>query len=215
MALAATHLRFALDLADRYPVVSLKRYIAGTIYPDSRWLTGQDRNATHGSHTLQKEFPTTDYTFGWHVHCICDHVQARRYADLFPGLTGMDREHRWILLSAAKMVQDLNDLQRFDVNTALSFLEYAENPENEVIAQVQKFNTIIQETYSGRDAHDPPDYHRLWVQVGLTAEMAAKLVAAADNIRADASLVASIEAVYPRMVTDARSYQPDTHPGRV
>ena len=47
MALEATHMRFALDLKNKYQVRNIKKYIVGTIYPDSRYLSGIDRTLTH------------------------------------------------------------------------------------------------------------------------------------------------------------------------
>lgn len=40
MALEATHLRFALDLLPKLEVKDINDYLAGSIYPDSRYTTG-------------------------------------------------------------------------------------------------------------------------------------------------------------------------------
>lgn len=47
MSLGATHIRFALDLRDRYQVQDIEKYLSGTIYSDSRYVTKIDRNLTH------------------------------------------------------------------------------------------------------------------------------------------------------------------------
>ena len=57
MALAATHIRLAIDMAGRYPIKRFSEFISGTIYPDSRWLTGIDRDLTHGPALFAKGFP--------------------------------------------------------------------------------------------------------------------------------------------------------------
>lgn len=64
MALPATHIRFALDLAFRYAVKQLDRYVAGSLYSDGRWLTGVDRLISHDRRYAVPDFPDSDYTRG-------------------------------------------------------------------------------------------------------------------------------------------------------
>jgi hypothetical protein len=47
MALEATHIRFALDLKDTYGVNDVHAFVSGAVYPDSRYVMGIDRIATH------------------------------------------------------------------------------------------------------------------------------------------------------------------------
>jgi len=199
MALAATHMRLALDMADKYPVKSLSKFISGTIYPDSRWITGIDRSLTHGGRFLQKNFPKSDFTYGWHIHCLCDHIQAQLYADLFPDIPALDRQQRWILLSAAKVIQDRHDMLQFDLQGSIDLLNYAENPAGEDIQMVKKFNMLIRETYKGRDKEFPPDYFRLWTGVGLESIVVAKLVDEVEKLLSDTRQVLEIKSTYARM----------------
>ena len=62
MALPATHIRFAAALCERLGVADLPAFFSGTLYPDSRWLTGVDRQRTHGRRHLDPEFPADDFT---------------------------------------------------------------------------------------------------------------------------------------------------------
>jgi hypothetical protein len=200
MALAATHIRLALDMADRYPVKDLPQFISGTIYPDSRWLTGIDRGLTHGDRFLQKDFARSDFTYGWHVHCMVDHVQARLYKTLFPNAEALDRQQRWILLSAAKVIQDRHDLGKFDLQGGIGLLNYAEAPAGEDIQIVRAFNKIIRETYKGRDKDRLPDYYNLWTGVGLEAIVAGKVMDQVKKLLSDTKLVAEIESTYVDIV---------------
>ena len=59
MSLQITHIRFALDLHKELNITSLDQYISGTIYPDSRYMTGIDRSLTH-SDTLLTQFDSED-----------------------------------------------------------------------------------------------------------------------------------------------------------
>lgn len=40
MPLEATHIRFALDLLNKYKIKNIDQYIAGAVYPDSHYITG-------------------------------------------------------------------------------------------------------------------------------------------------------------------------------
>jgi hypothetical protein len=200
MALAATHIRLALDMAARYPVNHFPQFISGTIYPDSRWLTGINRNLTHGDRFLQKDFVKNDFTYGWHVHCMVDHVQARLYKTLFPDAEAMDRQQRWILLSAAKVIQDRHDLDKFDLQGGITLLSYAEAPAGEDIQLVRAFNRIIRETYKDRDKDHLPDYYNLWTGVGLEGIVAGKVMAQVKTLLSDTELVSKIESTYAQMV---------------
>jgi len=106
MALPATHIRFALDLVHRFPIDNTAQYISGTLYPDSRWLTGVDRLKSHTDRYLEADFPDSEYTYGIHIHCVCDMVQAQVFEESLPGLQGLEDQARWLYLSAAKMIQD-------------------------------------------------------------------------------------------------------------
>jgi hypothetical protein len=106
MALPATHIRFALDLVHRFPIENTARYISGTLYPDSRRLTGVDRLKSHASRYLEPDFPDSEYTYGIHIHCVCDLVQSQVFEERLPGLQGLEDQARWLYLSAAKMIQD-------------------------------------------------------------------------------------------------------------
>ena len=200
MALAATHIRLALDMADRYPVNHLPEFISGTIYPDSRWLTGIDRNLTHGDCFLQESFVRNDFTYGWHIHCLVDHAQTRLYKTLFPDAEAMERQQRWILLSAAKVIQDRHDLDNFDLQGGVDLLNYAEAPSGEDIQLVREFNRIIREAYKGRDKERLPDYYRLWTGLGLDATVAEKVMGQVQKLMSDTRLVSKIESTYGRMV---------------
>lgn len=200
MALAATHMRLALDMADRYPVNNFSEFISGTIYPDSRWITGIDRNLTHDDRFLQKDFPKNDFTYGWHVHCLCDHIQSRLYADLFPDTRTLDRQQKWIRLSAAKATQDRHDMLKFDLQGSIDMLNYTENPSGEDIQQVGKFNMLIRETYKDCDENHVPDYYRLWTGVGLEPGLAAKLMDEVKKILSDTRQVFKIESTYAQML---------------
>jgi hypothetical protein len=109
MALPATHIRFAAAIADRFGMSDSNAYYSGTLYPDSRWVSGVARNKTHDQRFLSPDFPSDDFTRGWHVHCVCDRIQAEIHDEILGDLSMMTVNARWVRLSAAKVVQDIAD----------------------------------------------------------------------------------------------------------
>jgi hypothetical protein len=200
MALPATHIRFALDMADRFPVEHLDRYIAGTLYPDSRWLTGVARLKSHDPRYLESIFPFSDYTLGIHIHCMCDKIQSGIFEATLPGLAGLLDQERWVYLSAAKMIQDRLDMQAFDMQTYLPCLDYAENPNQEDIQRVRVFNRIIQSAYHLKTGMNFQDYYNLWVHVTLSTAMAAAMVREMERLSADNGLVERIKQSYDEIL---------------
>jgi hypothetical protein len=51
-------------------------------YPDSRWLTGVDRTATHGDKCLETDFANSDFKLGWYVHYRCDTIPISSALDM-------------------------------------------------------------------------------------------------------------------------------------
>ena len=200
MALPATHIRFALDMAHRFPIRHMDRYIAGSLYPDSRWLTGIDRLQSHAARYLEADFANSEYTYGIHIHCVCDKIQSQVFEAGLPGLEGLADSARWVLISAAKMVQDRFDMQAFDLQACLPFLAYAENPNQEDVGRVKTFNQIIQNAYLNKNTLDFQDYYMLWVQVSLSADTAAEMVRKMKKMTGDDEMVYFIKQVYTEML---------------
>jgi len=205
MALPATHIRFALDLAHRFPITYLDRYITGTLYPDSRWMTGVDRLKSHHRRYLSPDFPDSEYTYGIHIHCVCDKIQSRVFEEWLPGPADVNDQARWVYLSAAKMIQDRVDMQAFDMQACLPFLSYAENPNQEDIHGVMMFNRIIQNAYRYKQQLDFQDYFDLWVHVGLPPDKAAEMISEMQRMAGDEDLVQLIKKSYGETLGRAES----------
>jgi hypothetical protein len=105
MALPATHLRFAADLTDQLVVSDWSAHLSGTLYPDSRWVTGVDRHQTHDARFLDPAFATDDFSLGWHIHCVCDQIQGDIHAEILGDLESLTPDARWVRMSAAKIIQ--------------------------------------------------------------------------------------------------------------
>jgi len=199
MALPATHIRFALDLIDRLPVESRKAYLAGTMYPDSRWLTGLGREATHAQAHLQRRFATSDFRWGWHVHCWCDQIQSGLMQENFPESAEYDEGRRWVYGSALKMLQDNADLPAVDMARAMTGLTAVETPLNEDPERINTYYEGVRDIYAGKRQMGSEDYRRLWRMVGLSSERLDAIMRAMADIAANGGSVKRIHDLFPRM----------------
>ncbi len=200
MALGATHIRFALDLKKNYQVQDLEKYISGTIYPDSRYVTHIDRNLTHGSNVLLPEFAVDDFRKGWQVHKICDAISYKKWKELFPELIPQKIEDEWVLASATKIIQSMNDLKCFDLQSNLKYLKFAFNPNGEDIDEIKKYNQIMIDLYQGKTETSVEDNYQMWLALGISKEDANLIKIKTEEYLKDADLVKRIESVYDEMV---------------
>ncbi len=198
MALPATHMRFAAALADRLQVTDMCAYLSGTLYPDSRWVTGVDRLQTHDRRFLDPDFPSDDFTLGWHVHCRCDRIQKTIYDELMGPI--QDPDDRWIRTSAAKVVQDANDAARGRIDAHLPLLACAQTPCGEPPAAVNAYLGMIRQAYGEASAPTWSDYERLLYDVGLEEQRIEKIRIQMDRIRSDAALVTRLYDAFDAMV---------------
>jgi hypothetical protein len=172
MALLATHIRFAVCLKDQVKISDLGKYISGTVYPDSRYLTGIDRNLTHYSDLENIAFSTDDFKKGWMVHYLCDKSQRTLMRKLFPEMhKGKTEAEWWINFSALKNVHDAIILKDFDVKPYLEYLDYVENPSGEDVQKIKAFNKLIQEMYSNKNNISIDDCEKMWLDFGVEGDV--------------------------------------------
>jgi hypothetical protein len=182
VALPASHVRFALEIEPQLPVGDRGRFLAGTLYPDSRWVTGVPRRRTHERRFLQPDYPDSDFTLGVHVHCLCDRIQGRALHRHFGALDQMADEERWVALSALKMVQDMGDVQHVDMAHWLARLGEAEAPNGEDPRRVADYYDMLRQTYSGEGGAAPGRYRALWRMVGLDRKRTDKMMDRMDQL---------------------------------
>jgi len=208
MPLEATHIRFALDLQDKYEIKDLRQYISGAVYPDSRYVTGLDRRLTHDDVYLLPEFATDDFKKGWQTHKICDHaydiVRKRLFPDLFPGDFDFYSRPDWIISTALKIIYDIEDMQSFDIQKYLECLEYVYNPNNEDIDAVKKYNTILINLYKNKKVISVAESIGMWKALGQDKSIRAELRKTTENLLKDQKMVSRIKLVYQEVLD---SYQ--------
>ena len=201
MALPATHLRIAEGLADSFSIASKQQYLSGTLYPDSRWLTGVDRQSSHSQACSQSDFITDDFTLGWHIHCSSDLIQTALFYDHFPAIANLDADAQWLQLSVFKMLQDREDMMAFDLDTALSKLTHVRSPNGEDPQKVQEYLDLVRNTYHGKKRLDMEEYYNLWIGVGLAPEVAAAIMTETRRKAEDQKLIEQLKAICPKITT--------------
>jgi hypothetical protein len=202
MALPATHFRFALDAARHFNIGDRHAYLSGTLYPDSRWLTGADRTATHGDKCLEIDFANSDFKLGWYVHCHCDTIQMRLVLAKWPQLTTLDDHTRWMQTSVIKMIQDQLDICRINVNACLNALDVIETPNGEQAKYVRRYYRNVRDIYSGNGVPGIEDYRKLWLGVGLKASIVSEMLEQLRRKTADSTFHTVAASLFDEMVAE-------------
>ena len=206
VALPATHLRFAAALADQLAVSDWEAYISGTLYPDSRWVTGVARHKTHDMRFLDPAFATDDFTRGWHIHCVCDQIQGDIHAEFLGDLALLTPEVRWIRMSAAKVIQDMHDAADGKLSDYLPLLKSCRTPNQEYGADIDNYFGFVKQAYHHLSPMDWQDYARLWGQVGLDRSMVLKIEEEMQRMRLDTKLITILSTAFDQMVVRYSSY---------
>jgi hypothetical protein len=209
MALEATHIRFALDLKNKYGVKDIEKYVAGSIYPDSRYVTEVDRMATHPENYKDWDMKRIDdFRKGWFAHLLADNIQWDITKELLPrvfeGSQGQGGE-RWIKYTAIKILQDLDDVKKFDISQYLPYLAHIENPNGEDMKRMKQYYDIFPLMYGRPNAVDIDSCYRMWKAFGINDELAAKVKSQAEGYSQDESIMDTILKIYPAMLLRANS----------
>jgi hypothetical protein len=192
MALPATHIRYALMQMPGDIERHCSAFIAGTLYPDSRMLTGISRELTHSADHLVDGFATTPFRLGWQLHLRCDLLQAEIHARLWPVAAKLPEPRRWIAMSAAKMVQDEADRTTGPLHEHLLALAPSETPFGEPSEDIIRFYRLIHDVYARTGIAPRERYARLWAGVGLDPSLTDRLLKAYDELLADETLARQI-----------------------
>lgn len=203
MPLEATHIRFALDLQDKYNVKNINQYMSGAIYPDSRYVTGIDKKLTHDDKFLLPEFAIDDFRKGWQVHQICDlvynYVQKKLFPELFPRSYDLYNKQDWIASTALKIILDIDDAQAFDIQKSLEFLDYAQNPNGEDISSIENYNKTMVGLYKDKKITTVEENIK-WLTLGPSAELKDRVRVKAEEFLTDQAILVRVKSIYEEMI---------------
>ena len=167
MSLEATHIRFALDLKDILGVKNISEYLSGTVYPDSRYVSGISREATHSHEKEQKmKQSMDDFEKGWYVHLLCDKifntVRTKTYPFLFEGVSKETHlKEWWHRSSALKVIQDIYNTSNIDGQSLVTLLVSDRTPSDEPVESIKRYHKAIIDLYQ-QIPTIPTSYRALW-----------------------------------------------------
>ncbi|MCR4314692.1 MAG: hypothetical protein NUV84_05645 [Candidatus Uhrbacteria bacterium] len=202
MAMELTHVRFARDLKDRLGVVDEASYYAGSIYPDSRYMTKIGRNLTHAGASPQDPFVAglSDFEKGWATHLTYDRLAHPQYVSFSPWPEEKTQQgnHVWQFISAAKVVEDLQSYQSMnrDVGMILD-IQFPQRPNNEDSAVMNAYAQIQRTLYQQPPTLD--HYRNFWVTLSSNTEVIDGVMKNVEEIQADARVCEKICGIYQRV----------------
>lgn len=205
MALLATHIRFALDIRQRFPLDSLGDYCAGAAYPDSRYLTGIRRKQTHFEDSPHDPFADglTDFERGWAAHNLYDLKAGGHYMNLLPRPKDDLKQfnHVWCYLTALKVVEDIGSYSRFGADLPLlQGLQCDRRPLNEDADKLNRYFDGLKRLYADRPS--PQRYGELLRDWGADEQVSSGVLDAVAKIDADAGRKEQVTAIYMKVLQD-------------
>jgi len=208
MALAGTHIRFALDLKNKYQITDLNKYISGSLYPDSRYLTKVPRQLTHPDNLLRRDISLlTDFEKGWQTHLICDIVQSNIVKKELPQFFTQKvhgGNEAWINLTAVKILQELEVVKNFDIGKYLSFLDYKENPLGENVDIIRRYYEIFKEAYR-KGIEDPLESaFATWKDLEIGEALVKKLEYKVSEFKKDTRIMEVVNNLYQKMISQTK-----------
>ena len=205
MPLEATHIKFALDKKNKYHVQDLSKYLSGSVYPDSRYVTKISRKLTHSDDSLLSDFGVDDFKKGWASHFLCDKLWVQAIDNNFPEIFENDEsrdwgsEH-WLKNTALKNILDLEALKMFDIKNYLLLLVDTSCPNGESVEQIQEYYKMIRELYGASQEVAIDDLKLMWIRLGIGGELAEKVTEKSREFASKPELVKKIREQYENML---------------
>jgi len=201
MALEATHIRFAIDLMDKYDIQDVGAYISGTLYPDSRYVTKIERILTHDKKYLEKDFPNDDFKKGWQVHLLCDEILGKEFSD--SKKTIKQNDGTWIDRTAVKILQEISDLKQFDILKYLQYSKLSAVPNNESKEMLSRYYDFMKNFYAKSNLQ-VEDYRFVLEVFGIPKNVENEVIAKCIELQKDKLKMRKIENLYSQIIVKAK-----------
>jgi len=194
-----THVRFARDLKGRLGIEDESAYYAGTIYPDSRYMTKIDRHLTHAGASPQDPFVDglTDFEKGWATHLMYDRLAHPQYVQLspWPEEKAGPGNRVWQFISAAKVVEDMQSYQAIDGDVAMILnIDFDERPHNEDLSIMRAYAEIQKTLYKQPPTLD--HYRNFWVTLSSNVVVIEGVMKYVEEMLSNDALQENIRGIY-------------------
>ena len=206
MAMEVTHVRFARDLKDVLDIEDDVSYYSGSVYPDSRYFTGNRRRSTHGQGNPVNPFVEglSDFEKGWASHFLYDKLAKPHYKKLSPcsdDKPGIYNRY-WQFSTAEKVIEDMNSWDRLgDDREIVTSLQINERPRGEDPALLEKYYSSLRDSYKKPLTLEV--YVAFWETMIPDKEVIAILKNNVEQIQADETMVKKIQNIYPKVLKEA------------
>ncbi|MCB9798143.1 hypothetical protein H6758_00275 [Candidatus Nomurabacteria bacterium] len=214
MSLDATHIRFALDHKEHLGAKDISEYLSGTVYPDSRYVSGIKREQTHSA-VLEKKLQhsSDDFERGWFIHLLCDKVfniaRTQKYLRVFDGVSKESNIIEWWHRSSAlKLVQDLHNVRFVDTEMFSTWLVSKKNPCNEPANSIEIHQKSIADMYANVSyTQITPENYRYLFAVRNIDELSIKtIIDYSQEFLKDTYIAGSQEELYAHAIKLAQEY---------
>lgn len=206
MALEISHIRFALDLKDQFGVKDLKEYISGSVYPDSRYATGIDRQLSHPK-SYEFEYGDDDFKKGWYSHLALDLIQGNIFSEILgvPFSEIAADNDIWVDFSAAKVIQDMSDFEKIDVDSLEENVVVTRTPNREDPKELQKFYDLIVNMCHKKKKLSIDDYEKLWTDWNINHELWKKMQRKIIEFQYNEDVRKKIEGINDRILGELKT----------
>ena len=197
MAFVATHIRIAAAVKEKYNISDIDKYISGTVYPDSRYITGIDRVLTHDEKNLPASSGQGDFVGGWAVHIICDKALDVILEEQFPEiLAGKVGREQYLAITPLKIILDMFDVRSYDIGPYLPRLKYILSPNNEPAEVLKKYYKDLRDFYERTEISRPKDYMPINKIFNFSEELVGEFVTRAEAHYLDKAVMAKMKKIY-------------------
>lgn len=202
MALEGTHIKFALDTKDYFRPRNVMEYLSGSIYPDSRYVTGIDRRLTHFEELkIIDATEANDFKKGWAGHFICDSLMRKTMEDLFPDLLKKDGSKQdWTLRTALKILVDIQIMKAFSVDPYLDLFEIQPCPYDESPDLLNRYYMVIRKAYEGKKEITLADCIETWKGLNVGMEICDALSRESAILLSDQNMLERAARMYPEIL---------------
>lgn len=213
MAFEATHIRFALDLAERLKIQDIQTYLSGSIYPDSRYATGISRNITHSGAAPKDPLAPglDDFHKGWATHLLYDELGIKKYKALSP-TPNMKVEgfgDLWVYTTSEKLIEDMECFKALGKQGSL--IQDIQPPEvlnNENKADLNKYYADIKHLYTKSPTLS--DYYNLMTKWHIPDKAAKAVYDLTETFQKDTGMIERINDIYQEIVSTELRGSPPT-----